>query len=206
MKLKTIPLQIFLLFLPAMAFNEMGSYKNPNPRPYDNCDAKDLIQLSSCCNDLLSNLDDCKANDLACECCALQNMDRLCYNLCPGNPSANFLSVLLDDCAPLNDVNACNIPFKKVDGERQQNYRQRTGDSAPLQPPSANFVSILSKAKPPQDERQEQPVKPKPKLRLIKSNMTLEQLSSGARRRWEDLAEKVVFTLRFVCFLLLFVL
>ncbi|KAK6199506.1 uncharacterized protein RJT21DRAFT_47658 [Scheffersomyces amazonensis] len=94
---------------------EYGSYVNPNPRPYEKCPTDDLIKLSGCCNDVLTKLDDCKADDLACECCALQSIKQECYHLCPGNPSANFLSVLLDDCGALNDVNACSIPFKKDD-------------------------------------------------------------------------------------------
>lgn len=105
---------------------ETGSYKNPHPRPYERCDANDLIKLSGCCNEVLARLDDCKAEDLACECCALQHMDTDCYNLCPGNPSTNFLTVLFDDCAPLNDVNACNLPFKKEDGEKVVNARPQT--------------------------------------------------------------------------------
>lgn len=103
---------------PASSLPEIGSYKNPHPRPYERCEAHDLIKLSGCCNDVLAKLDDCKAGDLACECCALQHMDPQCYHLCPGNPSTNFLTVLYDDCAPLNDVNACNLPFKKVDGQK----------------------------------------------------------------------------------------
>lgn len=109
----------WLAWLPVVhALVEQGSYRNPNPRPYQRCEAQDLIKLSQCCNDVLARLDDCKAADLACECCALQHMDPHCYNLCPGNPSTNFLTVLFEDCAPLNDVNACNLPFKKVDGQK----------------------------------------------------------------------------------------
>lgn len=106
-----------LLSLLLAAFAAAETYKNTNPRPYDNCEAADLIKLSACCNDVLADLDDCKAGDLACECCALQSMDRACYSLCPGNPLTNFLAVLFADCSALNDVNACNIPFKKADGE-----------------------------------------------------------------------------------------
>lgn len=95
--------------------NKYDSYVNPNPRPYDTCNAQDLIKLSNCCNEVLNKLDDCKANDLACECCALQSMDKNCYNLCPNNPSNNFLTVLFNDCASLNDINACGLPFKKED-------------------------------------------------------------------------------------------
>lgn len=98
-----------------MASLEQGSYVNPNPRQYENCEVQDLVQLSECCNDVLNKLDECKANDLACECCALQSMKQECYGLCPGNPSNNFLTTLFDDCATLNDVNACSLPFKKDD-------------------------------------------------------------------------------------------
>lgn len=94
---------------------EYGTYLNPNPRPFEKCDAQDLIKLSNCCNDVLSRLDDCRADDLACECCALQSMKQECYNLCSGNPSNNFLTVLYNDCASLSDVNACSLPFKKND-------------------------------------------------------------------------------------------
>lgn len=94
---------------------EYGSYTNPNPRPYKKCEVNDLIKLSSCSNEILSKLDHCKANDIACECCALQSIEQDCYGLCPGNPSSNFLSVLTNDCVGLNDVNACALPFKKDD-------------------------------------------------------------------------------------------
>ena len=160
----------------AAAFTEIGTYKNPNPRPYNNCDAADLIRLSTCCNDVLSYLDDCNAGDLACECCALQSMDHGCYNLCAGNPATNFLSVLLDDCVPLNDVNACNIPFKKVDGERESNYRHRNGDSAPHYA-SASFVSALRQHTTQEEEEEE--VSSKPKINLIKSNETVVAAKSG---------------------------
>lgn len=112
---------------------EHASYKNPHPRPYDKCDANDLIKLSGCCNDVLAKLDDCKAGDLACECCALQSMDLACYSLCPGNPSTNFLSVLFHDCSELNDVNACNLPFKKVDSDKPKAVHAAAVD-APEEP------------------------------------------------------------------------
>lgn len=162
------------------AFSESGSYRNPNPRPYDDCEAADLIHLSACCNDVLSSLDDCKAGDLACECCALQSMDRECYNLCPGNPSANFLSVLLTDCVPLNDVNACNIPFKKVDGERKSAHRHRNGDK--ILPASANILSSLAEAS---WEEEEEEVKPKPKINLIYTNSSAFKMSSKATSTWK---------------------
>lgn len=96
---------------------EIGSYVNPNPRPYKKCSAQDLVTLSGCCNDALIGLNVCKSDDLACECCALQSIKSECYSLCPGNPSANFLSVLMSDCALLNEVNACSLPFKKIDDD-----------------------------------------------------------------------------------------
>ncbi|ODV60130.1 uncharacterized protein ASCRUDRAFT_71166 [Ascoidea rubescens DSM 1968] len=95
--------------------NEFGSYMNPNPRTP--CEGSELEKLNTCANDVLSKLDDCKADDLACECCALQSLNRDCYGLCPGSPSGNFLAVLYDDCESLNDVNACGLPFKKEDAK-----------------------------------------------------------------------------------------
>ncbi|EMG47061.1 hypothetical protein G210_2662 [Candida maltosa Xu316] len=89
---------------------------NPNPRKIPQCQPNDLVKLSTCCNDLLHKLDECKPDDLACECCALQSINQDCYGLCPGNPSTNFLTVLLSDCSHLNDVNACSLPFKKTEG------------------------------------------------------------------------------------------
>ncbi|PIS57883.1 hypothetical protein CJI97_000937 [Candidozyma auris] len=111
---------VLVLLLPlssALVAGEFGSYRNPNPRPLHKCDNTDMAMLAQCSNSVLAQLDDCKANDLACECCALQSMDSKCHRLCPGNPSANFLTVLVTDCAPLNDINACNLPFKKTDGD-----------------------------------------------------------------------------------------
>lgn len=93
--------------------SEFGSYVNPNPRPSKKCPPNDLIKLSACCNEVLSKLDDCKPDDLACECCALQSIKQECYHICPDNPSANFLSVLYEDCAELSEINACALPFKK---------------------------------------------------------------------------------------------
>lgn len=174
-------LSFTILFQIANGATESGSYKNPNPRPYDNCGASDLIQLSACCNSILANLGDCKAGDLACECCALQSMDSLCYNLCPGNPSANFLSVLLDDCVPLNDVNACNIPFKKVDGERKSDYRLRNGEKKPAQLSLVNLASALSNKVTAHEE--ETPVKPKPKINLIMPNNTANVNSTGEKKK-----------------------
>lgn len=112
-----LPLVFAGAVLGAVGGSEQGSYVNPNPRQYDNCEVQDLVQLSACCNDVLNKLDDCKANDLACECCALQSLKQDCYGLCQGNPSNNFLTALFDDCASLNDVNACNLPFRKDDSQ-----------------------------------------------------------------------------------------
>lgn len=103
--------------------SEQGTYVNPNPRLFENCDVQDLVQLSACCNDVLNKLDDCKASDLACECCALQSMKKECYGLCPGNPSNNFLTALFDDCASLSDINACSLPFRKDDSVPMEKNR-----------------------------------------------------------------------------------
>lgn len=164
------PIKLVAIASLASALVETGTYRNPNPRPYDNCDAADLVQLSTCCNDILAGLDDCKSGDLACECCALQSMDRLCYTLCPGNPSASFLTVLLDDCVSLNDVNACNIPFKKVDGTRHTAHVHRNADASLTQPPLANLVSALGVGD--ETTETETEVRPKPKVNLILGNLT----------------------------------
>ena len=115
---------IFILFCLTLSdkISEYGTYVNPNPRPHEHCSAPDLIKLSGCCNDVLTKLDQCKADDLACECCALQSIKRECYNLCPENPSNNFLTVLYQDCEGLNDINACSLPFKKDDGMPKKNH------------------------------------------------------------------------------------
>lgn len=92
---------------------EFGSYVNPNPKNI--CEGEELETLTVCASEVLSKLDECKPDDLACECCALQSMKRDCYGLCPNTASGNFLAVLYDDCETMNDVNACNLPFKKHD-------------------------------------------------------------------------------------------
>lgn len=107
---------VILVSVKGDRISEYGSYVNPHPRPYERCSSQELIKLSNCCNEILVKLDDCKSDDKACECCALQQMNVECYNLCPGNPSNNFLTVLFDDCRDLNDINACALPFKKHDG------------------------------------------------------------------------------------------
>lgn len=114
---------------------EYGSYVNPNPRPYQRCEAEDLIKLSACFNDILSKLDICVADDLACECCALQQIDQGCFHLCPTNPSANFLNTLVNDCSGLNDVNACSLSFAKYSPRRRPSL-------APIQEDS---ISVKSK-------------------------------------------------------------
>ncbi|WEJ96913.1 hypothetical protein PSN45_004458 [Yamadazyma tenuis] len=124
MKFSCITTFVFLLGCVTSSKNlEFGTYVNPNPRPYERCSSPDLIKLSSCCNVVLTKLDDCKANDLACECCALQSIQQECFNICPGNPSTNFLTVLYQDCAPLNDINACSLPFKKSNELPQKTQR-----------------------------------------------------------------------------------
>ncbi|KAG7191556.1 uncharacterized protein KQ657_003062 [Scheffersomyces spartinae] len=108
---------------------EYGSYANPNARAFDKCTAQELIKLSQCCNDVLVKLNTCKAEDLACECCALQSIDKDCYNLCPGNPSVNFLTVLINDCSSLQGVNACGLPFKKYNDPIQVDPLMVSGKS-----------------------------------------------------------------------------
>ena len=110
---------------------EYGTYMNPNPRKTAKCEPNDLVKLSTCCNDVLSKLDECKPNDLACECCAFQSIDDECYHLCPGNPNTNFLTVLLLDCAEMNEVNACSLPFKKEDPEPPRKSIVRTDEEDP---------------------------------------------------------------------------
>lgn len=127
---------------------EYGSYVNPHPRPYERCTAPDLIKLSSCCNDVLSKLDDCKADDLACECCALQSLKQECFNLCPGNPSNNFLTVLFLDCQALNDINACSLPFKKSDSLPSKKKKQQQQDMSYMETTDgANPNSVVIKSK-----------------------------------------------------------
>ncbi|KAM9929757.1 hypothetical protein OXX80_009578 [Metschnikowia pulcherrima] len=154
---------------------ENASYKNLNPRPYDNCEANDLIKLSACCNDVLADLDDCKAGDLACECCALQSMDRTCYSLCPGNPSTNFLAVLFDDCSSLNDVNACNIPFKRVDGDRPASFRNRKASAEAIQRASSTVKTQMVSEKDDSVKPAEMDVvKQKPRINLIGNGTNLD--------------------------------
>lgn len=104
-----------LLIGMARAENEYGTYRNPNPLPQDVCDSKDLIKLNSCSNEMLGRLQQCKANDRACECCALQSLKPACFDLCPGSPASSLLAVIIQDCESLSDVNACDLPFKKTE-------------------------------------------------------------------------------------------
>lgn len=92
---------------------EFGAYVNPNPKNI--CDGDELEMLTICASEVVANLEECEPDDLACECCALQIMEQDCHGLCPNTPSGNFLAVLYDDCETMNDVNACNLPFKKHD-------------------------------------------------------------------------------------------
>ncbi|ODV98092.1 hypothetical protein PACTADRAFT_14567 [Pachysolen tannophilus NRRL Y-2460] len=104
--------------------SEFGSYVNPNPKIYDNCNAEQLVALNSCANDVLTRLDVCKPDDLACECCALQSMNQQCFGLCKNSPSANFLDSLISDCQSLSEVNACGLPFKKNDNDEAKISRK----------------------------------------------------------------------------------
>ncbi|EDK41776.2 hypothetical protein PGUG_05874 [Meyerozyma guilliermondii ATCC 6260] len=107
------PLVFVILLSLVSANSEYGSYRNPNPLPQDVCESKDLIKLNSCSNEMLGRLQQCKANDRACECCALQSLKPTCFELCPGSPASNLLSVIIDDCAELGEVNACDLPFMR---------------------------------------------------------------------------------------------
>lgn len=107
------PLVFMILLSLVSANSEYGSYRNPNPLPQDVCESKDLIKLNSCSNEMLGRLQQCKANDRACECCALQSLKPSCFELCPGSPASNLLTVIIDDCAELGEVNACDLPFMK---------------------------------------------------------------------------------------------
>lgn len=107
------PLVFMVLLSLVSANSEYGSYRNPNPLPQDVCESNDLIKLNSCSNEMLGRLQQCKANDRACECCALQSLKPSCFELCPGSPASNLLSVIIDDCAELGEVNACDLPFMR---------------------------------------------------------------------------------------------
>lgn len=95
--------------------DEFGAYVNPNSKNV--CEGEELEMLTICASEVLSKLDECKPDDLACECCALQSMKGDCHGLCPNTPSGNLLALLHDDCETMNDVNACNLPFKKHDAQ-----------------------------------------------------------------------------------------
>lgn len=128
---------------------EYGSYSNPNARAFDKCTAQELIKLSQCCNDVLIKLNTCKAEDLACECCALQSIDKECYSLCPGNPSVNFLTVLINDCSSLQGVNACGLPFKKYDEPVQtytvnENHLPKSSDTTAQITATSKVVPVIS--------------------------------------------------------------
>lgn len=91
-----------------MARIEHGSYLTQ----YSNeCSNKDLAALNDCADYLLELLDQCIPNDKACSCCAFQSLDEHCYSLCPLDPSSLYLAVLMNECEPLEDVDACSLPF-----------------------------------------------------------------------------------------------
>lgn len=121
---------------------EFGAYVNPNPKNI--CEGEELEILTVCASEVLSKLDECKPDDLACECCALQSMKRDCYGLCPNTASGNFLAVLYDDCETMNDVNACNLPFKKHDSHIAQFLRPNS--RVPVEEKEPDFVikSVLN--------------------------------------------------------------
>ncbi|KAG5418442.1 hypothetical protein I9W82_003970 [Candida metapsilosis] len=151
MSLKFHTFILLLVFIPGIftaslnKVGEYGTYLNPNPRKTTKCEPNDLVKLSTCSNDVLSKLVECKPNDLACECCALQSIDDECYHLCPGNPSTNFLTVLISDCAAMNEVNACSLPFKKEDPEPPRKTIVRTEEEDPRVLDGAVDASLRSK-------------------------------------------------------------
>ncbi|CAK9441348.1 uncharacterized protein LODBEIA_P52160 [Lodderomyces beijingensis] len=150
MTLKSVFIASFLLVFALGAslnrLGEYGTYVNPNPRkPSSKCDPKDLAKLSTCCNDVLSKLDECKPDDLACECCALQSIDQECYQLCPGNPNTNFLAVLLSDCSQMSEINACAIPFKKEDPEPPRRSITKVDEDDPRLADDAVDASLQSR-------------------------------------------------------------
>ncbi|CDR40816.1 CYFA0S05e04808g1_1 [Cyberlindnera fabianii] len=116
--------------------SEFGAYVNPNPKNI--CEGDELDTLTLCASEVLAKLDECKPDDLACECCALQSMKRDCYGLCPNTQSGNFLAVLYDDCETMNDVNACNLPFKKHDAHVAKFLRPNS--RLPVEEKAPDFV------------------------------------------------------------------
>ncbi|KAI0464178.1 hypothetical protein LJB42_001781 [Komagataella kurtzmanii] len=81
----------------------------------DKCNNQDLAVLNHCAKEVLKKLDQCGPDDLACECCALQSLKHVCYELCSDSFSSNFLNVLYEDCEPFKEVNACSFQFKEKD-------------------------------------------------------------------------------------------
>ncbi|ANZ76456.1 BA75_04171T0 [Komagataella pastoris] len=79
------------------------------------CNNQDLAVLNHCAKEVLRKLDQCGPDDLACECCALQSLKHVCYELCSDSFSSNFLNVLYEDCEPFTEVNACSFQFKEED-------------------------------------------------------------------------------------------
>ncbi|CDK28632.1 unnamed protein product [Kuraishia capsulata CBS 1993] len=102
-----------------------------------------MIKLASCAGDLLQRLDDCKPDDLACECCALQSLQAECFELCAGSPSTGFMTVMFDDCETLGDVNACSLPFKKTDNEQAKISKEKFGK----RPKDSDKMKVIYKIK-----------------------------------------------------------
>ncbi|CCH44916.1 putative secreted protein [Wickerhamomyces ciferrii] len=98
------------------SINEFDAHVNSNPKNI--CEGEELDALATCATKYLAKLDECKPDDQACECCAVQSMNRDCYGLCPNTESGNFLAGLYDNCETYTmakGVDPCNLPFKKYD-------------------------------------------------------------------------------------------
>lgn len=123
---------------------EFGSYVNPSPKNI--CQGEELETLTACASEVLRKLDECKPDDLACECCSLQSMKRDCYGLCPNTASGNFLAVLYDDCETMNDINACSLPFKKHDAHIAKFLRPNSRVPVEVKEPDFFIKSVLENA------------------------------------------------------------
>lgn len=82
------------------------------------CSEEDTQILSECASEILAKLDTCKPDDLACECCALQSLNRVCFDACHTSLSSSYFSVIMKDCESMSDVDACDVLVKKSSGKK----------------------------------------------------------------------------------------